>query len=35
MIALLEEYARDKLGAKRLELKVRSFNGRAMRRYGK
>lgn len=35
MIALLEEYARDKLGAKRLELKVRSFNGRAMRCYEK
>lgn len=35
MIALLEEYARDRLGAKRLELKVRSFNSRAMRCYGK
>jgi len=35
MIALLEECARDKLGAKRLELKVRSFNGRTMRCYEK
>ncbi len=35
MIALLEEYARDKLGAKRLKLKVRSFNNRAMRCYEK
>ncbi len=35
MIALLEEYARDRLGAKRLELKVRSFNSRAMRCYEK
>jgi len=35
MIALLEEYARDRLGAKRLELKVRSFNNRAMRCYEK
>ncbi len=35
MIALLEKYARDKLGAKRLELRVRSFNNRAMRCYGK
>jgi len=35
MIALLEEYARERLGAKRLELKVRSFNGRALRCYEK
>lgn len=35
MIALLEEYARDRPGVKRLELKLRSFNGRAMRCYKK
>jgi len=35
MIALLEEYARERLGAKRLELKVRSFNNRARRCYEK
>lgn len=35
MIALLEEYAMERLGAKRLELKVRSFNNRARRCYEK
>jgi len=35
MIALLEGYARERLGAKRLELKVRSFNKRARRCYEK